>query len=40
MALSILEILETFGRIDQDALASAFVRRFTEEPGRGYAGGA
>jgi ADP-ribosylglycohydrolase len=40
MALSIVEVLERFGRIDQDALASAFVRRFTEEPFRGYAGGA
>src|SRR4026209_439422 len=40
MALSILEILATFGRNDQDALASAFVRLFAEEPGRGYAGGA
>ena len=38
MALSILEILETFGRINQDALAAAFVRRFTEEPHRGYGG--
>jgi ADP-ribosylglycohydrolase len=40
MALSIVEVLERFGRIDQDALASAFVRRFAEEPLRGYAGGA
>src|SRR5215212_5225279 len=40
MALSILEILETYGRIDQDALAQAFARRFKQEPYRGYAGGA
>ena len=40
MALSIFEILETFGTINQNALAAAFVRRFTEEPHRGYAGGA
>jgi ADP-ribosylglycohydrolase len=40
MALSIVEVLETFGRIDQDALASAFARRFVEEPKRGYGGGA
>jgi ADP-ribosylglycohydrolase len=40
MALSIVEILETYGRIDQDALAQAFVRRFKQDPYRGYAGGA
>ena len=40
MALSIVEILEQYGRIDQDALARAFARRFTQEPYRGYAGGA
>jgi ADP-ribosylglycohydrolase len=40
MALSIVEVLEAHARIDQDALASAFARRFGEEPTRGYAGGA
>lgn len=40
MALSIVEILKTYGQIDQDALAQAFARRFTQEPYRGYAGGA
>lgn len=28
MALSIVEVLEQFGRIDQDALAQAFARRY------------
>lgn len=40
MALSIVETLEKHGRIDQDFLAQAFARRFTQEPHRGYAGGA
>jgi ADP-ribosylglycohydrolase len=40
MALSIVEVLKKFGRIDQDALAEAFGRRYLEEPARGYAGGA
>jgi len=40
MALSIVETLKTHGRIDQDALAKAFARRYAEEPYRGYAGGA
>lgn len=40
MALSIVEILETYRRIDQDSLAQAFARRFKEDPSRGYAGGA
>src|SRR5574341_564589 len=40
MALSIVEILKTYGRIEQDALAQAFARRYAEEPYRGYAGGA
>src|SRR5919199_1641863 len=39
MALSIVEILERFGYIDQDALAQAFAGRFIQEPHRGYAGG-
>ncbi|RMH36799.1 MAG: ADP-ribosylglycohydrolase family protein [Nitrospirae bacterium] len=40
MALSIVEVLETYGRIEQDALAQAFARRFTEDPYRGYGSGA
>lgn len=40
MALSVVEVLERFGRIDQDALARAFARRFVAEPYRGYASGA
>jgi ADP-ribosylglycohydrolase len=40
MALSIVETLEKYGYIDQDFLAQAFARRFTQEPHRGYAGGA
>ena len=40
MALSIVEILKTYQRIDQDALAKAFARRYIKEPDRGYGGGA
>jgi ADP-ribosylglycohydrolase len=40
MALSIVEVLQKFGHIDQDALAQAFARRYQAEPYRGYAGGA
>ncbi len=40
MALSIVEILKSYGRIEQDALAKAFARRYLDEPHRGYAGGA
>ena len=40
MALSVVEVLETHGHIEQDSLAQAFARRFAEEPFRGYAGGA
>ncbi len=40
MALSIVEVLRDYGRIDQDALAKAFAERFLQEPWRGYAGGA
>lgn len=40
MALSIVEVLKTYGHIDQDALAHAFARRYCEEPYRGYGGGA
>ena len=40
MALSVVEILMTYGRIEQDALAAAFANRFREDPHRGYASGA
>ena len=40
MALSIVEILKTHHRIDQDELANEFARRYSQEPYRGYAGGA
>ncbi len=40
MALSIVEILKTYGRVEQDALASAFARRYRTEPNRGYGSGA
>jgi ADP-ribosylglycohydrolase len=40
MALSIVEVLQKFGHIDQDALAQAFAQRYQAEPYRGYAGGA
>jgi ADP-ribosylglycohydrolase len=40
MALGIVEILERSGRIDQDALARIFARRYALDPERGYGGGA
>lgn len=40
MALAIVEVLETHGEINQDALAETFARRFANDPGRGYGGGA
>ena len=40
MALSIVEILKTYGHIAPDALARAFARRYMQDPHRGYAGGA
>lgn len=40
MALSIFDVLEEHGRIDQDALARRFAKRFAAEPWRGYGGGA
>lgn len=36
MAISIYEVLERFGGIDQDDLAERFTRRYAKEPGRGY----
>ncbi len=38
MALAIVEVLAHRGRIDQDALASAFARRYRVDPDRGYGG--
>ena len=40
MALSIVEVLKAHGHIDQDELAQAFARRYSEEPYRGYGSGA
>lgn len=40
MAISVVEVLERFGRIEQDELARLFGRRFAKEPQRGYGGGA
>ncbi len=40
MALSIVEVLERYGHIDQDALARAFAERHRRDPARGYGGGA
>lgn len=38
MALSIVEVLDARGHIDQDALAAAFARRYVADPRRGYGG--
>ncbi len=40
MALAIFEVLDEYGRIDQDALARRFAARFRAAPWRGYGGGA
>jgi ADP-ribosylglycohydrolase len=40
MAISIVETLRDHGKIDQDALAEAFAKRFIAEPYRGYGQGA
>lgn len=40
MALSIVEILKEFNRIDQDELIALFAKRYKQDPNRGYAGGA
>ena len=40
MALSVVEVLRSYGRIHQDALACLFAERFMQEPDRGYGGGA
>ncbi len=36
MALSIYEVLQRFGHIDVDAVATAFAERFRRDPDRGY----
>jgi ADP-ribosylglycohydrolase len=36
MALGIVEVLNRFGRIDQDALAQRFAEHFDDDPDRGY----
>lgn len=40
MALSVVDVLEVHEEIDRDALASAFVRRYVDDPMRGYGAGA
>ena len=40
MALSIYEVLDEYGGIDQDHLARRFAARYRAQPGRGYGGGA
>ncbi len=40
MAISIYEVLNEHGRIDQDALAQRFAARYKAQPWRGYGGGA
>src|SRR5262249_40617894 len=36
MALSVVEILDRYGQVDQDALAQAFARRYALNTQRGY----
>ena len=40
MAQSIVDVLRDYGYIHQDVLAQAFAQRFSENPRRGYGGGA
>lgn len=40
MALAVFEVLERYGRIDQDALARAFGAKYLTDPNRGYGAGA
>ncbi|MCE9560608.1 MAG: ADP-ribosylglycohydrolase family protein [Planctomycetes bacterium] len=40
MALGIYDVLQDHGRIDQDALAKRFAKRFQAQPWRGYGAGA
>ncbi len=39
MALALSEVLETYGHVDQDALAAEFAARFAADPYRGYGAG-
>lgn len=38
MALGIVEVLDHFGTVDRDALATVFARRYAARPDRGYGG--
>ena len=38
MALSVCEVLDRFGRVDQDELARMFAERYRRQPDRGYGG--
>lgn len=38
MAMSIVDVLTSYGRIDQAALAALFSRRYRDDPARGYGG--
>jgi ADP-ribosylglycohydrolase len=40
MAMSVVDILEEYGRIDQDALIALLARRHADDPNRGYGAGA
>jgi ADP-ribosylglycohydrolase len=40
MALGVVEVLERHARLDQDALAAVFARRYIRDPSRGYGAGA
>lgn len=40
MAISVVEVLRTAGKIDRDALARNFLERFERSPDRGYGSGA
>ena len=40
MALSLYEVLREHGRVDQEALAAGLIRRYLQEPNRGYGAGA
>ncbi|NQV27798.1 MAG: ADP-ribosylglycohydrolase family protein [Rhodopirellula sp.] len=40
MAMAIVQVLERYGEIEQNALAQTFANRYLAEPGRGYGAGA
>jgi ADP-ribosylglycohydrolase len=40
MALAVVQVLESYDAIDQDALAAEFARRYAADSGRGYGAGA